>query len=270
MRQDKDRCQCFQLTLKGVQAWQPDIDQTKLGYEYMRLGDYVASGIYECNSRCKCSATCLNRVVQKPLQTKLQVFKTGNRGWGLRCLNDVPMGAFVCVYAGDMLNEQMANQAGDEYGDEYFAELDYIEVVESLKEGYERSVKPDPKFDGVQPAEEAASGNSESESDSNSDDADKDDSADEEFVAVKLTNMTARQTQYNTRRRMTIDGTKGFGKAAEASRPKSCAPRLPPKRPRTVRKLFGRNECVYIMDAKKTGNVGRYFNVSDQSVTFAK
>lgn len=28
-----------------------------------------------------------------------------------------------------------------------------------------------------------------------------------------------------------------------------------------IRKMFGKNEYVYIMDAKKSGNVGRYFNV---------
>lgn len=225
----------------------------------MRLNDYVPTGIYECNSRCKCASNCLNRVVQKPLQTKLQVFKTGNRGWGLRCLNDVPMGSFVCVYAGDMLNEQMANAAGDNYGDEYFAELDYIEVVESLKDGYEATVIPDPKFDVQQPA---VSENSESSSESNTDEADKDDSADEEFVAVKLTNMSARQTQYNTRRRRPNDGPKGHGKATSKPRPNSTSSRQPSKKRRSVRKLFGRNECVYIMDAKKTGNIGRYFNVS--------
>lgn len=33
-------------------------------------------------------------------------------------------------------------------------------------------------------------------------------------------------------------------------------------RGRSIRKLFGKNEAVYIMDAKKAGNIGRYFNVS--------
>lgn len=29
-----------------------------------------------------------------------------------------------------------------------------------------------------------------------------------------------------------------------------------------MRKLFGKDEACYVMDAKITGNVGRYFNVS--------
>lgn len=30
---------------------------------------------------------------------------------------------------------------------------------------------------------------------------------------------------------------------------------------RSVRKYFGKHEQIYIMDAKKSGNLGRYFNV---------
>lgn len=77
----------------------------------------------------------MNRVVQEPIQLKLQVFKTSNRGWGLRCLNDIPRGGFICCYAGKLLSEQEANDGtGD---DKYLADLDYIEVVEDMKNGYE-------------------------------------------------------------------------------------------------------------------------------------
>lgn len=87
----------------------------------------------------------MNRVVQNPLQLKLQVFKTTNRGWGIRCLNDVPQGAFICIYAGSLLTDTMGNEGGKNYGDEYLAELDYIEVVEAVKEDYEEEViEPEP------------------------------------------------------------------------------------------------------------------------------
>jgi len=33
-------------------------------------------------------------------------------------------------------------------------------------------------------------------------------------------------------------------------------------RENSVRRLFGKDEAPYIMDAKTTGNLGRYFNVS--------
>lgn len=73
----------------------------------------VPTGIYECNARCKCKSSCLNRVVQKSLQLKLQVFKTSNRGWGLRCINDIPRGSFVCIYAGHLLTEAKANEVNE-------------------------------------------------------------------------------------------------------------------------------------------------------------
>ena len=47
----------------------------------------------------------LCNVVMFPL-----VFFPFLRGWGLRCLDDIPMGTFVCTYAGQILNEDMANK----------------------------------------------------------------------------------------------------------------------------------------------------------------
>lgn len=87
-----------------------NVDPNNIGYVYRRLHEQVLTGIYECNSRCKCASTCLNRVVQHPMSIKLQVFRTHNRGWGIRCVNDVPQGTFICIYAGTIHTEQMANE----------------------------------------------------------------------------------------------------------------------------------------------------------------
>ena len=54
---------------------------------------------------------CLNRVVQQPLRCNLQVFKTPDRGWGLRTLHDVPAGTFLCVYVGNLYNGVEGNNA---------------------------------------------------------------------------------------------------------------------------------------------------------------
>ena len=45
--------------------------------------------IYECNALCGCSPLCPNRVVQKGVRCRMEVFRTrhkvgGMRGWGLR------------------------------------------------------------------------------------------------------------------------------------------------------------------------------------------
>lgn len=39
--------------------------------------------------------------MQHGLQVRLQLFKTQNKGWGIRCLDDVAKGSFVCIYAGE-------------------------------------------------------------------------------------------------------------------------------------------------------------------------
>lgn len=62
-----------------------------------------AQPVFECNVLCQCGERCRNRVVQRGLQFHLQVFKTEKKGWGLRTLEFIPKGRFVCEYAGEVL-----------------------------------------------------------------------------------------------------------------------------------------------------------------------
>ncbi|KAL8253036.1 hypothetical protein R6Q59_036729 [Mikania micrantha] len=67
-------------------------------------GHSVRNFIKECWLKCGCNKQCGNRVVQRGIQRKLQVFMTpGGKGWGLRTLEDLPKGAFVCEYVGEVL-----------------------------------------------------------------------------------------------------------------------------------------------------------------------
>ncbi|XP_010522544.1 PREDICTED: probable inactive histone-lysine N-methyltransferase SUVR2 [Tarenaya hassleriana] len=60
--------------------------------------------IKECWSKCGCNANCGNRVVQRRIHNQLQVFFTPNgKGWGLRTLEKLPKGAFVCEFTGEIL-----------------------------------------------------------------------------------------------------------------------------------------------------------------------
>uniref|UniRef100_A0A2S2PMK8 Histone-lysine N-methyltransferase eggless n=1 Tax=Schizaphis graminum TaxID=13262 RepID=A0A2S2PMK8_SCHGA len=135
--QDKSKCACWQSTING-QDNMPDLEKDpNAGYIYRRLYENVPTGIYECNQTCKCNSLCLNRVVQQPIPNNLQLFKTEKKGWGVRCLNDIPQGTFICCYVGNILTETDATEQGKNYGDEYLADLDFIEVVEKCKEDYE-------------------------------------------------------------------------------------------------------------------------------------
>lgn len=62
-----------------------------------------AKPVFECNVLCQCGEHCRNRVVQSGLQFLLQVFQTEKKGWGLRTLESIPKGRFVCEYAGEVL-----------------------------------------------------------------------------------------------------------------------------------------------------------------------
>ncbi|KAH6766660.1 hypothetical protein C2S52_017643 [Perilla frutescens var. hirtella] len=67
-------------------------------------GHLVRKFIKECWIKCGCNIQCGNRVVQRGISHKLQVFMTPEgKGWGLRTLEDLPKGAFVCEYVGEVL-----------------------------------------------------------------------------------------------------------------------------------------------------------------------
>ncbi|KAH8400919.1 hypothetical protein KR009_001798 [Drosophila setifemur] len=237
---DKSKCSCWQLTVAGVRYCNPKKPIEEIGYQYKRLHEHVPTGIYECNSRCKCKKNCLNRVVQHSLEMKLQVFKTSNRGWGLRCVNDIPKGAFICIYAGYLLTETMANEGGQDAGDEYFADLDYIEVAEQLKEGYESEVE----HSEVEPEEDAYAP-----------DAEDDDDFRPNYHYQRKNKM--RSTRSNSSQSTELDSQE---RAVINFNPNADLDET--VRENSVRRLFGKDEAPYIMDAKTTGNLGRYFNHS--------
>lgn len=146
--ENKDKCPCWRLTLDGYRFQKNLIDNLSCcnfceeeienkGYEYKRLHYVVPTGIFECNVNCKCSQVkCLNRVVQNPIDHRLELFKTKECGWGVRTLTDIPKSAFVCCYLGEIIDEEKCKRQDDAY----FASLSFIDTVEKFKEGYEKDV----------------------------------------------------------------------------------------------------------------------------------
>ncbi|CAK9831696.1 Histone-lysine N-methyltransferase eggless [Anthophora retusa] len=304
--QDKTKCQCWQLTIQGATLG-GRVPNTSVGYVYKRLPEPVTTGIYECNSGCRCAIkTCLNRVVQHPLTLKLQVFKTAPRGWGIRCLNDIPLGSFICIYAGRLLTEQGANEGGKNYGDEYLAELDYVEVVEGIKEGYESDVlEPEMPLSTPEDKKKSMTSDDDDNSKTNANDSDEDFNI-SKYVNFNVDSIEASSIRKRLRKRKrddanTQDGSEensedGSGtKTSENTtkppsdnrsndqdaitisdeeenrsgrrEPSRFDPTVEPtqiERPKfkSVRDFFGEDEAVYIMDAKTTGNIGRYLNHS--------
>ncbi|KAM9299843.1 histone-lysine N-methyltransferase SETDB2 isoform 3-T3 [Morus bassanus] len=107
------KCACLQLTARGCSNISPS-SKTSHGYNYKRLEGPVPSGIYECSVLCRCNKMmCQNRVVQHGIQVRLQVFNTENKGWGVRCLDDIDKGTFVCTYSGRLMSRAEVQVLGD-------------------------------------------------------------------------------------------------------------------------------------------------------------
>lgn len=254
---DKSKCACFQLTIRGAK-YNKDVteEDEDISYVWKRLPKNVPTGIYECNSRCKCSSRCLNKVVQHPITVQMQLYRTKSRGWGLKTLHDIPKGTFLCIYAGYLYPEKDANALcqGLDHGDEYFAELDLIEAIEIMKEGYEAGVVyPD--------TDEEKASDSDSDYDAKHDN--NDDENDGDFISKTKSStgreIMTRSSKTNIHSRKTSSGQRTNSEDSDneiVNMIPSGNTRIP------LRKLFGPKERPFIMDAKQCGNVGRYFNVS--------
>ncbi|CAM0903531.1 unnamed protein product [Alopecurus aequalis] len=93
--------------------------------------------VYECGPSCKCPPTCPNRVGQKGIKFRLQVFKTESMGWGVKTLDFIPSGSFVCEYIGEVLDDEEAQKR---MTDEYLFAIGHNYYDETLWEGLSRSI----------------------------------------------------------------------------------------------------------------------------------
>ncbi|XP_033837121.2 histone-lysine N-methyltransferase SETDB1-B-like isoform X3 [Periophthalmus magnuspinnatus] len=248
--QDKSKCSCHQLTLQATACTPGGQINPNAGYLHKRLEECLPTGIYECNKMCKCShEMCTNRLVQHGLQVRLQLFKTTNKGWGIRCLDDVAKGSFVCIYAGKILTDDFADKEGLEMGDEYFANLDHIESVENFKEGYESEAHcSDSDGSGVDVSRmkvksstgasntrqkakgSSSSGDSSDGNDKDSKSEDESDSSDDTFVKENYFNSSSVWRSYTTRQAKGKEGSQD-SKDDMNSKKTKVTPNKPPSMP---------------------------------------
>lgn len=71
--------------------------------------------VYECGELCPCPPDCKNRVVQSGLKIRVQVFKTKGCGWGLRSLEPIRAGTFICEFAGLVMAKEEVEEEDEEY-----------------------------------------------------------------------------------------------------------------------------------------------------------
>lgn len=78
-----------------------------------------SSLVYECGASCQCPPSCRNRLSQGGLKIHLEVFKTKDRGWGLRSWDPIRAGAFICEYAGEVISPSKIDKFGVDTDDDY-------------------------------------------------------------------------------------------------------------------------------------------------------
>ncbi|CAJ2638680.1 histone-lysine N-methyltransferase H3 lysine-9 specific SUVH1-like protein [Trifolium pratense] len=95
--------------------------------------------VHECGPTCQCFPNCKNRVSQTGLKLQMEVFKTSNKGWGLRSWDPIRAGAFICEYAGEVIDKDRLSQLVKEGDtDEYV--FDTTRIYESFKWNYEPKI----------------------------------------------------------------------------------------------------------------------------------
>ncbi|KAF5399150.1 Histone-lysine N-methyltransferase SUV39H2 [Paragonimus heterotremus] len=96
--------------------------------KYKRLVAPPGHPVYECNSQCPCSSTCPFRVVQLGRKVPLCVFRTRDRGWGVKTKTSIGKGTFVAEYLGEILTFEEAEKRGLIYDKQtmtYLFDLDF-------------------------------------------------------------------------------------------------------------------------------------------------
>ncbi|KAK9156551.1 hypothetical protein Scep_003125 [Stephania cephalantha] len=73
--------------------------------------------IYECGPSCGCYPNCKNQVSQNGLRIRLEVYKTMDKGWGLRSWDPIRAGSFICEFAGQVIHKTEGD--GIEDDDDY-------------------------------------------------------------------------------------------------------------------------------------------------------
>ncbi|XP_078502047.1 histone-lysine N-methyltransferase EHMT2 isoform X4 [Lissotriton helveticus] len=106
-------CLCGQLSIR---CWY-DKD-ARLLQEFNKIEPPL---IFECNQACTCWRTCKNRVVQSGIKVRMQLYRTAKMGWGVRALQSITQGTFICEYVGELISDAEADVRED---DSYLFDLD--------------------------------------------------------------------------------------------------------------------------------------------------
>lgn len=130
--QSKLGCDCKATCSKATNCC-PNLKGNAFVYDDdERLSAKEHQMIIECNEFCSCDAKCPNRP-KKP-KNAFCLFKTPDRGWALKTLENIPVGSFVIEYTGELIDqEEVKNRSRicDKTGNNYLFDLDYNDKGEA-------------------------------------------------------------------------------------------------------------------------------------------
>ncbi|CAG0902279.1 unnamed protein product, partial [Darwinula stevensoni] len=82
-------CQCAAFSIR---CWYDDEGRLLPDFNYAD-----PPLLFECNRACQCHVKlCRNRVFQRGIMIQMELYKTGSKGWGVKTLEAIPKGTYVC------------------------------------------------------------------------------------------------------------------------------------------------------------------------------
>ena len=102
--------------------------------------------LFECNTMCRCGENCINRLVQNGVTVALEIFVSDHeKGVGLRTIEELIAGQFVCEYAGEVLSYDEAKLRSSK---QLFTDMNYIIGVKEHTAGHQLTTFIDPQSIG--------------------------------------------------------------------------------------------------------------------------
>ncbi|XP_058179900.1 histone-lysine N-methyltransferase, H3 lysine-9 specific SUVH4-like [Rhododendron vialii] len=126
---DPNRCACAKLNGSDF----PYVYMKRFGGRLVEPKDIV----FECGPNCGCPPECVNRTSQRGIRFRLEVFKTPNKGWGVRSWDPIPSGSPVCEYIGVLRKTDELDSAVENY---YVFDIDCLQTMKGL-DGRQRRLR---------------------------------------------------------------------------------------------------------------------------------
>jgi ankyrin repeat protein len=77
---------------------------------YLSANCSTIETLVECSDLCGCPPSCSNRVSERGVLVNMQIYKTPNKGWAARAMEDIPQGTFISEYVGELISEEEAQK----------------------------------------------------------------------------------------------------------------------------------------------------------------